>query len=60
MKGIVDIVKQEGDSKIKDQFDLEDLKPQTIRQLQAYVRTKLVQPTHRIGEHKQLDKQGNH
>ena len=59
MKGIVDIVKQESDRKIKDEFDLEDLKPETIRQLQAYVRSKLIEPTHRMGEHKQLDKQGN-
>jgi len=42
MKGIVNIVKQEGDTKIKDEFDLEDLKPETIRQLQAYVRSKLI------------------
>ncbi len=31
MKGIVDIVKREGDNKIKDEFDLEDLRPETIR-----------------------------
>lgn len=47
MKGIVDIVRQEGDNKIKDQFDLEDLKPETIRQLQSYVRSKLNEPTNK-------------
>lgn len=50
MKGIVDIVKKEGDNKIKDEFDLEDLRPETIRELQSYVRSKLMEPAQRIAE----------
>lgn len=50
MKGIVDIVRQEGESKIKDEFDLEDLRPETIRELQDYVRSKLMEPAQRLAE----------
>lgn len=50
MKGIVEIVKREGDSRIKDEFDLEDLRPETIRELQNYVRSKLMEPAQRMAE----------